>query len=226
MGRLFGTGDTHGDISRIILFIHRIELSCGDAVIIFGDAGIFWRNDKKDAKQIIEYWEEYCNGVDLYFIDGNHENFKILNNLEIDENNMGIVSEHIHYLRRGYCYNICGKNILTVGGADSVDWYRRTEGLSWWKEETISQEDIDRVPAGHYDYIITHCCPRHIFDNNKVYLITLSALDQSKINHNSEDKLEELYNKVSFNKWYFGHYHINKEFDGGFRCALDDFIEM
>lgn len=225
-GRFFITGDIHGDVARLILFIHRMKLKSGDKICVLGDAGIFWRNDKKDADYIIKYWDEYSNGVELYFIDGNHENFNLLNNLPVDENNMGIVSDKIHYLRRGCVYEINGKRILSCGGADSVDWYRRTEGLSWWKEETISQADIDRVPAGHYDYVFTHCCPLSVFDDNRVYLITLSALDQSKINHNSEEKLEDLSNKITFDNWYFGHYHIDKKFDNGFRCFLNDFEEV
>ena len=55
---------------------------------------------------------------------------------------MGYISEHIRHLKRGRCYNIQGKNILTIGGADSVDKFRRTEGLSWWKEEAITDEGV------------------------------------------------------------------------------------
>ena len=225
-GRFFITGDIHGDVARLILFIQRMKLKSGDKICVLGDAGILWRNDKKDTDYIIKYWDEYSNGVELYFIDGNHENFNLLNSLPVDENNMGIVSDKIHYLRRGCVYEINGKRILSCGGADSVDWYRRTEGLSWWKEETISQADIDRVPAGHYDYVFTHCCPRSIFENNKVYLITLANIDQDVVNHCSEDMLEKLMNKITFDHFYFGHYHIDRVLNDKFRCLFNDFVEM
>lgn len=225
-GRFFITGDIHGDVTRLILFIQRMKLNSGDKICILGDAGIFWRNDKKDTDYIIKYWDEYSNGVELYFIDGNHENFNLLNSLPVDENNMGIVSDKIHYLRRGCVYEINGKRILSCGGADSVDWHRRTEGLNWWKEETISQADIDRVPAGHYDYVFTHCCPRSIFENNKVYLITLANIDQDVVNHCSEDMLEKLMNKITFDHFYFGHYHVDRILNDKFRCLFNDFVEI
>lgn len=225
-GRFFITGDIHGDVARLILFIQRMKLKSGDKICVLGDAGILWRNDKKDTDYIVKYWDEYSNGVELYFIDGNHENFNLLNSLPVDENNMGIVSDKIHYLRRGCVYEINGKRILSCGGADSVDWYRRTEGLSWWKEETISQADIDRVPAGHYDYVFTHCCPRSIFENNKVYLITLANIDQDVVNHCSEDMLEKLINKITFDHFYFGHYHVDRVLNDKFRCLFNDFEEM
>lgn len=225
-GRFFITGDIHGDVARLILFIQRMKLKSGDKICVLGDAGILWRNDKKDTDYIVKYWDEYSNGVELYFIDGNHENFNLLNNLPVDENNMGIVSDKIHYLRRGCVYEINGKRILSCGGADSVDWYRRTEGLNWWKEETISQADIDRIPAGHYDYVFTHCCPRSVFENNKVYLITLANIDQDVVNHCSEDMLEKLMNKITFDHFYFGHYHVDRVLNDKFRCLFNDFIEM
>ena len=88
---------------------------------------------------------------------GNHENFRLLNALEEDENHMGYISEHIKHLKRGRCYNIQGKNILALGGADSVDKFRRTEGLNWWKEETITDEDVSRVDNNIYYGFMFYC---------------------------------------------------------------------
>ena len=224
--RMFITGDIHGDIQRLIYFIQRMELGENDGITVLGDAGLFWRKDKKDLEANIFNWEHTCNGVHLFFLDGNHENFKLLNQISIDENNMGIVSNHIHYLRRGYIYNFIGKKILVCGGADSIDKMRRIEGLTWWKEEAITQEDIDRVPADHYDYVFTHCCPKTVFMDNIVYLVTLAGLDQSKVDHTSEEMLDKLKDKITFNKWYFGHYHTDKELEGNFRCVLNDYIEI
>jgi hypothetical protein len=125
--------------------------------------------------------------------------------LEDDENHMGYVSEHIRYLKRGRRYNIGGKDILALGGADSVDKYRRTEGLSWWADETISDEDVSRVEAGHYDYVLTHCCPLSVFKANKPYLCTLGNIvdDDNPELHQSENKLEQVLNFIDFKHWWF-----------------------
>ena len=221
----FLKGDIHGNLFEVIEFINRFELGENDNIIILGDCGIAWRKDRKDLDQNIKLWNESSNGVKLYFLDGNHENFNILNSLPI-ENNMGKIADNIYHLRRGEIYEFEGKKILVCGGADSVDKYRRVENFTWWKEETISQETIDNIPAGHYDYVLTHCCPRSIFDNNRVYLSTLQFLDENKINHNSEDMLEQLKDKITFDHWCFGHYHINRNLDNKFTCLFEDFKEV
>lgn len=166
--------------------------------------GIFWKKDGSDAKSFISYFERYYK-FNLYFIDGNHERFPSLNALEEDENQMGYISEHIRHLKRGRVYNIQGKKILTIGGADSIDKFRRIEGLSWWKDEAITDEDVARVEPGYYDYVLTHCCPSHIFNENKVYLCTLANIqdDDNPDWHISENKLEQVYQIIDFGAWWF-----------------------
>ena len=221
----FLKGDIHGNLFEIIDFINRFNLGKNDNIIILGDCGIAWRKDKKDLAQNIKLWNECGNGVKLYFIDGNHENFNILNSLPI-ENNMGKIADNIYHLRRGQVYEFENKKILVCGGADSIDKYRRIENFTWWKEETISQETIDDIPAGHYDYVLTHCCPRSIFEKNRIYLSTLQFLDENKINHSSEDMLEQLKNKIIFDHWFFAHYHINRNLDEKFTCLFEDVREV
>lgn len=221
----FLKGDIHGNLFEIIDFINRFNLGKNDNIIILGDCGIAWRKDKKDLAQNIKLWNECGNGVKLYFIDGNHENFNILNSLPI-ENNMGKIADNIYHLRRGQVYEFENKKILVCGGADSIDKYRRIENFTWWKEEAISQETIDDISAGHYDYVLTHCCPRSVFEKNKIYLSTLQFLDENKINHNSEDMLEQLKNKITFDHWFFAHYHINRNLDEKFTCLFEDFREV
>ena len=221
----FLKGDIHGNLFEIIDFINRFNLGKNDNIIILGDCGIAWRKDKKDLAQNIKLWNECGNGVKLYFIDGNHENFNILNSLPI-ENNMGKIADNIYHLRRGQVYEFENKKILVCGGADSIDKYRRIENFTWWKEEAISQETIDDIPADHYDYVLTHCCPRSIFEKNRIYLSTLQFLDENKINHSSEDMLEQLKNKITFDHWFFAHYHINRNLDEKFTCLFEDFREV
>lgn len=221
----FLKGDIHGNLFEIIDFINRFNLGKNDNIIILGDCGIAWRKDKKDLAQNIKLWNECGNGVKLYFIDGNHENFNILNSLPV-ENNMGKIADNIYHLRRGQVYEFENKKILVCGGADSIDKYRRIENFTWWKEEAISQETIDDIPAGHYDYVLTHCCPRSVFEKNRIYLSTLQFLDENKINHSSEDMLEQLKNKITFDHWFFGHYHINRNLDEKFTCLFEDFMEV
>lgn len=225
---VYVTGDKHQRFDSLWFFADRMKLTEQDYIIVLGDMGLFWRHDKKDANEIIKYFEKNYK-FNLYFIDGNHENFKLLNALEEDENHMGYVSEHIRHLKRGRTYNIDGKKILALGGADSVDKLRRTPGLSWWEEETITDDDIARVDNGvHYDYILSHCCPLSIFNNNKPYLCTLgNIVDNSDPElHKSENKLEQVLNFIEFDKWIFAHYHVDLHLDDKFTCLFHTYEEL
>ena len=41
-------GDIHGKFDEILSFRDKMQLNKQDSIIILGDAGICWRNDKKD----------------------------------------------------------------------------------------------------------------------------------------------------------------------------------
>lgn len=225
---IYVTGDCHGMFDKIYFFADRMKLTEQDYVIVLGDMGLFWRHDKQDANSNIKYFEEHYN-FNLYFIDGNHENFTLLNRLEEDENHMGYVSEHIRHLKRGRTYEIDGKTILALGGADSIDKYRRTEGLSWWTDEQITNDDVARVnPDKHYDYVLSHCCPTHIFNDYKTYLCTLANIvDNNEPEfHVSENKLEQVYSFIDFKHWYFAHYHVDLHINEEFTCLFNSFEEL
>lgn len=218
------TGDCHGDFRKIYTFADIMELGEDDHLIVLGDMGLLWRHDRADANVFIRDFEDRWK-FNLYFVDGNHENFSLLKNLPVDSNRMGYVSPHIKHLRRGCRYNIGNKDILAIGGADSVDKFRRTEGLSWWKEEEITAEQIDAIPAGHYDYILSHSCPLSIFETNKMYLCTLGNIvdDNNPEFKRSNIQLERLLQKVTFKHWWFGHYHVNRPIGSNFTCLIDGF---
>ena len=156
-------GDIHGKFDEILSFRDKMQLNKQDSIIILGDAGICWRNDKKDMNYYIKEWEEYENTPMLYFIDGNHENFDILKSLTIDDGE-GIISKHIHWLTRGIVKEFNGKKCLFIGGAESLDKLRRTEHLSWWADESITDDDIKLIDVDKYDYVFTHTCPRSILN--------------------------------------------------------------
>lgn len=45
---IYITGDTHGDMSRIVRFCERMETSKEDIMIILGDVGLNYYGDGKD----------------------------------------------------------------------------------------------------------------------------------------------------------------------------------
>lgn len=73
-------------------------------------------------------------------MDGNHENFDLINEYPVEEWCGGKVhiircdkegKPKIIHLMRGQVFEIEGKKIFTVGGAYSIDKYMRTPHRSW-----------------------------------------------------------------------------------------------
>lgn len=120
---IYITGDTHGDFQRFgsKYFPQQKEMIWEDYVVIAGDFGGLWDGSQKD-----QYWLDWLNKKPFttLFVDGNHENFDLLNTLPEKEWNGGrvhVVREHILHLMRGQVFDFGGLTWFTMGGAASHD---------------------------------------------------------------------------------------------------------
>ena len=69
----------------------------------------------------------------LLFIDGDHENFDMLDELPRERKfggSVGVGGENIFWLRRGEIYEIAGRRFLCFDGALGVDKAHRIPGLA------------------------------------------------------------------------------------------------
>jgi hypothetical protein len=139
---IYLTGDTHGGIDSSKLnsksFSDHKYLHKSDFLIILGDFGYIWNNDKS-----LEYWLKWFSKKEwtTLFIDGNHENFELLNGFKTEYWNGGVIhriTDSIIHLMRGQIYNIDNNYFYTFGGAHSVDYQYRKPGVSWWEDEMPS----------------------------------------------------------------------------------------
>ena len=79
--------------------------------------------------------------------------------------------------------------------------------LSWWEQELPSQEEMEegkrnlKANGNAVDFIITHCC-----SSSTEVLIGGGMYKSDYLN----DYLESLRQSVQFKKWFFGHYHGNR----------------
>lgn len=123
---IFVTGDTHGEPNRLNTenFPEQKELSRNDHVIICGDFGLIFAEDKESKTETWWLnWLEDKNFTTL-FVDGNHENFDRLNAMTEEEWHGGRVHklrEHVIHLMRGEMYRIDGVDVFAFGGARSHD---------------------------------------------------------------------------------------------------------
>ena len=213
------TGDTHGDFRRIKQFCQRMNTTPDDTLIILGDAGFNYfgnyrdRNAKVFASKL---------PITLFCIHGNHEmrpasipTYK--EKLYRD----GIVwyeeaYSNILFAKDGEIYNIDGKKCLVIGGAYSVDkFYRLAMGWNWFSDEQPSEEIKQQVEqklasvSFTVDIVLSHTCPVQ-YEPTEVFL---KEVDQSTVDKSTENWLGEIEQKLTYDKWYCGHYHITKKMD-------------
>lgn len=238
MSRVFITGDLHGNIDIKKLnsknFPEGNSLTKEDYVIICGDFGLVWNNSAEEL-----YWRKWLDEKPwtTLFVDGNHENFNLLNDYPICEWKGGRIqkiSSSIYHLMRGEVYeDLGGYRIFTFGGAYSHDRQYRTENKTWWRAEMPTKEEAKRADLtlaavdNDVDIIITHDCPSHIVRSICPYDIITHQVD-IEYGNDYEDinyELEYIYNKINFKEWYFGHYHINTKVKG-LQCCYNKIYEL
>lgn len=233
MRRLFMTGDTHGDFDFLAGWCRNNETTYEDILIILGDAGINYYGPTQKKELALKEMIKDCP-ITLLCVRGNHED-RPEDRPELGLGDVGIGDEvyldirypNIWYAQDGGEYNIIGKKILTIGGAYSVDkFYRISRGWKWVANEMLNSDEraniLDKVYDKEYDIVCTHTCP---IDWEPVDLF-LSGIDQNSVPKDMERFLTDVKRYITYKKWYFGHYHADREQWDNSRLMFKDVIEI
>ena len=234
---IYITGDTHGLFDRFFedSFPEGKSLSKEDVVIITGDFGGVWDyGEENDYESAWLDWLDQRNWTTL-FIDGNHEDFPRIENYPVIQRYgapVHRIRDSVCHLMRGYVYTIQNRTFFTLGGARShncavvdpkdpdmkskIEEYHkqgvsfiRTKGKDWWPEEIPSEEECRAalnslsLYGNKVDYIITHECPVEI----------ATQLNPEYGDYPFSRFLSSLEKTVTYQHWYFGHYHRDSDFD-------------
>lgn len=124
---------------------------------------------------------------------------------------------YIRYFVDGISYMIDGKKTLVIGGAYSVDKYYRLAKFhkdatwtGWFENEQLSGQERELIQSfvegESYDIVLTHTCPRSWQPTD----LFLHGIDQTTVDNSTEDWLDELKNKISWNIFLWGHYHKDR----------------
>lgn len=201
-------GDTHGNMEEILEIEKQFHLTEKDYIIIAGDYGLLFSEKYFQAKlEILK--KSKCT---ILWVDGNHENHSWIDSLPVEEWNGGKVHKlpelpRCIHLMRGQVFNIEGDTYFTFGGANSIDKWARIPFIDWWAREMPSEAEYNEGLANlakcnnKVDYIITHAC-----STETMYLIN-PTFKVDAVNK----YLSEIEKTVEFKKWYFGHYHEDKQ---------------
>lgn len=194
-------GDVHGKFKRYREIIRDIPAS-----IQVGDMGVGFKALR--GGEIVDLANPPFDAMsegDHLFIRGNHDNPEVC-------------KKHQFHIPDG---TYLDNKIFCLGGAVSIDRQWRTEGLDWWPDEELSNEELDRLVHKYFsikpDIVVTHDCPESIANQ------IMGAFNKVKIEDGSRTRqaLEIMFHKHQPKLWVFGHWHHSLNFMSGgtnFRC--------
>ena len=148
-------GDWHGNIGWLRMLSRALPNLAYDVRTIL-QLGDWWMDPLETDPLFAEA------GIDRVFVTvGNHEPFDLISPLLAAHPGAAIrVSDVTWILPRPARLIIGGRTVLSLGGAASVDRIWRTEGLDWWPEEAISDEQVAAaITGGTADLMLTHESP-------------------------------------------------------------------
>ena len=213
------TGDTHGDFSRIERFCNAMNPPPSDTLIILGDAGINFYGGLRDA-----YRKERLAQlpITLFSIHGNHEmrpgTIASYHTTEWYGGQVYVEDDfpNLLFAKDGEIFDLEGNKAIILGGAYSVDkYYRLSKGMNWFSDEQPSDEIKQYVKekldacGWKMDLVLSHTCPQKYVPIEAF----MSGLDQKLVDHSTEEWLDQIENKLDYNAWYCGHWHIDKRID-------------
>ena len=215
---IYLTADTHGRFHHLMDFLASGTATKDDVLMILGDAGFNYDTVPGSGlrrKAPMNYYN-----VPILSLQGNHElRPQHLDTYHEMEWNGGIVYVEDRYpnllfAKDGEVYTIDGKTILVCGGAYTVfKDYRIAHGLLWYPDEQPDETTKRRVEQQldqldwKVDLMLTHTCPTKVVPKEKF----ISIVDQSTVDTSTEDWLDTIEDRLTYDAWYCGHWHIEKD---------------
>lgn len=211
---IYLTGDVHCpyDIAKLNTrnWPEQKLLTRADYLIVCGDMGIVW-----DGSHTDRYWQNWFQNKPFttLFVDGNHENHDLLDQMPIEEWKGGKIHRirpNVYHLLRGQVFEIDGISLFSMGGASSHDKEYRQEGVSWWPRELPNHleycEALENLEQHGWkvDLVVTHCAPNCVQD------VLKDGYFYDKLTRFFD---EVLLKNLSYENWFFGHYHTDIDID-------------
>jgi predicted phosphodiesterase len=197
-------GDWHANLQWARKAIAAAGEAGAEVIVHLGDFGYdFSREYVRGVERALDR-----AGVELWFVDGNHEQFPVLESYPIEGDGQRHLSDHISHLPRGYRWEWSGVRFLAMGGAYSIDRQWRRLGESWWSEETITDDQVQRATVGGpADVLVAHDCPTGVvvpgLDNSAHLWPPLDLLRAGE----HREQLRRVVDAVQPRVVWHGHYH-------------------
>lgn len=155
-------GDWHGFTQPTRRIVTAAKQAGASHILHTGDFGIWNTQNTQFFLKDVNLRLKQNNQI-LYFVDGNHEEFPHLydpKQFPIQPDGTRRIRSNIFHLPRGFRWTWNNVKFLALGGAYSIDRNFRKEGYTFFNEEVISDEDVDKATEGGIaDVLISHDSP-------------------------------------------------------------------
>jgi hypothetical protein len=212
-------GDIHGNIEFLNSYIKEYIPSI---LILLGDCGFYWVNKEGNPICNINKIDTRYTGTKIYWLPGNHENWQQIEYLHGRWGYCPVhIADSIFYCPIGSNLIINDYRIIFIGGADSIDKEHRVEGVSWFPQEVLNDQDYLFIQKANpktsklKTIICSHTCPEH-FDMNM-------GFDSYRFKDPSRRILSETLKHYRPEYWFAGHWHKyhSGRYDNTFWQVLD-----
>lgn len=220
--RIAVVGDWHTDIDWMLSIVEQLNNAGVKHILHVGDFG-YGLYESPEAEEsamarLSSKLEEY--GMNIGVTLGNHDNWVRFNALTPGENGLCEVWKNIHLMPRGYRFSINGTTFVSLGGAASINYHDLTEGIDWWREETVTMGDLYRLGGEHANVMITHDAPEETqaLFGRKTKLEQNWPVEAYQYSNSSQRAISAAISQVRPEFLFHGHYHVDylstEEVDG------------
>lgn len=217
--RILACGDTHMNTSAICnVAVPQARKHGCEAIFQVGDFG-FWTHEQEGVKFIRKVSNHLVkNNLDLYWIDGNHDNHPKLWAEYAPQAPYGFcrIADRLWYVPRGTVWQWNNIRFLGLGGAFSIDsqWRinaekaRSAPGTLWWPTEMVRDEDVDaaveNLEGQPVDVMFTHDCPT----GPDVPMVRREDKWKFPQTWKNRESLRTVFDKAQPKLLVHGHYHV------------------
>ena len=234
---LYLTGDLHGEGEELLQRAR--ALGAGDYLLVCGDFGMVWRGTRREALRLD--WLNARLRCTVLFVDGNHENFDLLERFPISVWQGGLVHRirpRLVHLMRGQVFEVAGRTVFTMGGASShdmpdgvldprdPDFAARRRALdarggryrirrqSWWPQELPRPRELAMGLRSllRQDWRVD-LIVTHCLPSSVQQLAGGGFYPPDRLT----DYLETVRRRCEFGRWYCGHYHHERLYLGQYQ---------
>ncbi len=228
------TGDKHRRFRKIQAFCRYNNTRRKDIIIVLGDAGFNYFEDRRDDKLKSKIQKL---PITLFCLHGNKEKRpQTVGTYGVRSFCGGLVYyepkyPNIYFAIDGEVYTIEGKTYMVIGGAHSVDKQQcLRKRYPFWEDEMPDEDTKQKVEARLFEEnyrlfgFLTHTCPVEYLPTEMFISTRQNSAKKRKIlkrkkmfvpdiDRSTEVWLGELEKKTAYTVWFCGHYHIDKQLD-------------